>query len=156
MSPPTLFIVCGLPASGKTIVSRRLESRRHALRVTPDEWMARIVGDGWDQAGRAQVEAVMSEIAARLLELGTSVVLDFGCWTKAERDSLRRVAHARGARAQTHYCIAELSELQVRLTARNAQPPQHTFTVTPPQVAEMHPHFQPRQPGETDDGGEGG
>ena len=47
---PTLFLLCGLPCSGKTTLARRLERERHALRLTPDEWIAQLLSEDWDQA----------------------------------------------------------------------------------------------------------
>lgn len=147
---PTLFIICGLPGSGKTMLARRLETERDALRLTPDEWMSRIVGDGWDHKRREAVEAVMTDIALRALGLGCSVVLDFGSWTRRERDRLRDLARSVGARPETHYCTAPLEELQRRLSLRNRSLPPHTFVVTPEQVAEMYPHFEVQAPDESD------
>ncbi|HEY1926010.1 MAG TPA: ATP-binding protein [Caulobacteraceae bacterium] len=147
---PTLFVICGLPGSGKTMLARRLEAEHDALRLTPDEWMSRIVGDGWDHKRREAVEAVMTELAVRALQLGCSVVLDFGCWRRVERDQLRDLARSVGARPQTHYCTAPLEELQRRLSERNRSLPEHTFVVTPEQVAEMYPHFEVQAPDETD------
>jgi predicted kinase len=147
---PTLFIICGLPGSGKTRLARRLEAEHEALRLTPDEWMSRIVGDGWDHQRREQVEAVMTDLARRVLELRRDVVLDFGCWTRLERDRLRALARSTGAQPETHYCVAPPVELQRRLSERNRAPPPHTFLVTPEQVAEMYPHFEAQAPDETD------
>lgn len=75
---PTLHLVCGLPGSGKTTLARALEQDLPALRLTPDEWMARIVGDGFDETKRAAVEAVQWDVAARALALGVDVVLENG------------------------------------------------------------------------------
>jgi predicted kinase len=45
---PTLFVMVGLPAAGKTRRARELASTWTALRLTPDEWMIRLrrVGQG--------------------------------------------------------------------------------------------------------------
>lgn len=147
---PTLFIICGLPGSGKTLLARRLELERDALRLTPDEWMSRIVGDGWDLQRRKEIEAMMTELAERVLKLRCNVVLDFGCWTRRERDRLRALARAVGARTETHYCTVPLEELQRRLSQRNRSLPPYTFVVTPEQVAEMYPHFEPQAADEAD------
>src|SRR5688500_14717118 len=94
---PTLFLMCGLPGSGKTTLARRLEVEQKALRLTPDEWMETIVGDGYDEARRAAVEAAQWEIAARVLSLGVNVILDWGFWSRVERDDYRARAKALGA-----------------------------------------------------------
>ena len=63
----TLHLICGLPCSGKTTLAKRLEQELPALRLAPDEWMARIVGDGHNEEKREAVEAVQWEIAERAL-----------------------------------------------------------------------------------------
>lgn len=117
---PTLFLICGLPGAGKTTLARRLGAEHRALRLTPDAWMARIVGDGWDEARRGKVEAVMAEIAERVLALGVDVVLDFGFWSRAEREEMRTRARAVGAAVDTRFLDPPLKTLQDRLDARNA------------------------------------
>ena len=51
----TLFMLMGLPGSGKTTLARRLERERPALVLSPDVWMSRIVGDGYDFKRRETV-----------------------------------------------------------------------------------------------------
>jgi predicted kinase len=59
---PTLFLICGLPCSGKTTLARRLEVEHHAIRLTPDEWIAELLDRNWTRAEldrlRTPVEAV--------------------------------------------------------------------------------------------------
>ncbi|MCA6241071.1 MAG: ATP-binding protein, partial [Phenylobacterium sp.] len=74
----TLFMLMGLPGSGKTTLARRLEHERPALVLSPDVWMSRIVGDGYDFKRREAVHEVQLEVAERVLRLGSDVVLDFG------------------------------------------------------------------------------
>jgi hypothetical protein len=40
----TLYLMVGLPCSGKTALARTLEQRFSALRLTPDEWQVRLFG----------------------------------------------------------------------------------------------------------------
>ena len=143
---PTLFLVCGLPGSGKTTAARELEREHNAVRLAPDEWMARIVRDGWDHERRDAVEKVQWQLAQRLLSLGQNVVLENGFWRRTEREAYRAAAAELGADSKLIYCTAPHDELKQRLLTRNADLPPDTFSVTPEQLDEMVPHFEP--PGE--------
>jgi predicted kinase len=143
---PTLFLICGLPGSGKTTVALALERDCNAVRFAPDEWMARIVGDGWDHERREAVEEVQWTLAQRLLTLGLNVALENGFWRRTERQAYRARASELGADSKIIYCDVGRDELKRRLVARNADLPSDTFVVTPEQLDEMWPHFEP--PGE--------
>ena len=103
---PVLHLICGLPGSGKTTLARRLERDLPAVRLAPDEWMARIVGDGYDEAKRAAVEAVQWEIAARALRLGVDVILENGFWSSSECDDFRARPSAPAQRCISLTCRA--------------------------------------------------
>ena len=140
---PTLFLICGLPASGKTTAALALERDHNAVRLAPDEWMARIVGDGWDHKRREQVDKVQWALAQRLLTLGLNVVLENGFWRRTERDTYRARASELGADSKLIYCDASRDELKRRLVLRNADLPPDTFVVTPEQLDKMWPRFEP-------------
>ncbi len=127
----TLHLMVGLPCSGKTTLAKQLEHDLPALRLTPDEWMLKVVEDAYDEPKRAIVEAMLWEIAARVLTLGSDVVLDYGFWSKQERDDFRQQAAAVGASMKIHFLDVPREELHRRLSARNANLPPDTVPIHP-------------------------
>ena len=120
---PTLIIVCGLPGSGKTTHARELESNYSAIRLCPDEWMNALSLDIYDEGRRAQVEALQWEFGQRLLALGVSIIIEWGTWGRAERDTLRLGARALGAAVELHYLSAPVDVLFERIQLRGKESP---------------------------------
>lgn len=155
----TLFLMCGLPGSGKTTLARRLERERHALRLTPDEWIVRLFGTGLTPPAldwcRDPVEALQWGVAERALRLGVNVILDFGFWSRVERDEFRARAAAAGADAEVHFLDVPRQVLAARLAARNADLPPYTFRVTDAQLDLWWSLFEPPAPDELPTGTQG-
>lgn len=125
----TLFLLVGLPGAGKTTLAARLARERGALVLSADEWMARIVRDGWDAERRAAVQEIQTEIALHVARSGCDVVLDFGFFRRAERDLCRARAAECGVATRIIYLEVAKDELLRRLAARNADLPPNTFAV---------------------------
>lgn len=143
----TLLMMCGLPCSGKTTLAKQLERERHALRLTPDEWIVRLFGTHLTPPAldwcRDPVEAVQWEVAERTLSLGINVILDFGFWSRQEREEFRRRAAAVRAQVEIHFLDVPRSVLLDRLTVRNADLPPYTFRVTEAQIDSWWSLFEP-------------
>ena len=120
----TLHLRVGLPRTGKTTLGRQLEQQYSALRLTPDEYLTRLFGydvEVEQHDGRhGLIEALLWEIAARVLALGMNVILDFGFWAKVEREDYRARAKQLGASSEIHFLDVPEAELLERLTIRNA------------------------------------
>ncbi|HUR78056.1 MAG TPA: AAA family ATPase [Acidimicrobiales bacterium] len=114
-----LFVICGLPGSGKTTLARQLEGAHDAVRYCPDDAMVSL----WDQEERARVEHEMWQDAKSQLSRGVNVVVEFGSWSRAERDRLRAGAHAVGAAVELRYLDVPVDELARRVETRGREDP---------------------------------
>jgi predicted kinase len=79
--------------------------------------------DLWDNARRAQVEALQWELARKLLTLGLAVIIEWGTWARSERDTLRGEARALGAAVELHYVSAPADVLFERIQRRGREQP---------------------------------
>ena len=140
----------GLPATGKTTAARRLESDQHALRLTKDEWVRALYLERNPPSASDVIEGRLVEIALRALELGVSVILDFGLWGRDERSALRQAAVARGARVEMHYFDVPVAEQRSRLDRRQVDAPHTTWPMSDDELASWAEVMQVPTPGEID------
>ncbi|MGN6574609.1 MAG: AAA family ATPase [Nocardioides sp.] len=133
---PTLFLTVGLPGTGKTTVARRLEVKKSALRLTKDEWVKALYGPGNPTSASDVIEGRLIDIGLRALELGISVVVDFGLWARDERSALRHAAAALGAAVEIHYLELSPAEQRRRLEKRQAEEPHTTWHMSDVELAE--------------------
>jgi predicted kinase len=137
---PTLFLMVGLPASGKTYRARELAAQRGALRLTPDEWALTLFGqeDRHQEPGgkRWLLEGRLVALAVDALRLGLSVVLDFGLWSRDERSALRWMATSVGASCEIVYLPVARDVQWSRIQIRWEHAPGQTF---PMAEAELDP-----------------
>jgi predicted kinase len=120
----TLFLMCGLPGAGKTTLAQALEERHSAVRLTADEWMLDLYPDESRPAidrRRNGVERLQWRLAERLLGIGCNVVVDWGLWTREEREIYRKRARRLGAGVVLAVVEAPLNELVNRTNARQLE-----------------------------------
>ena len=67
-----------------------------------------------------RAEKYLFEKSLEILEIGTSVVLDWGFWTKEERDYAKVFYKSRNIDCEFHYIDINDEEWTRRLTKRNA------------------------------------
>jgi predicted kinase len=148
----TLHLMVGLPCSGKTVLAKKLEHERSALRLTPDVWQIGLFGQDAEEpqhdARHSFIEGMLWNIASRALELGTNVILDFGFWAREEREDYRLRAKRLGASSEVHFLDMPEEELLRRLAVRNSQPSQESFHIAEERMKLWIAFFQKPTPEE--------
>ncbi len=142
----TLHLMVGLPCSGKTRLAKQLEQELRALRLTTDEWHTRLFGNDAENPEHddrhSAIEAMLWNIAARALELGINVILDFGFWPRVEREDYRSRAKELGASSEIHFLDVPELELWRRLRERNLHVSTGEFYIPESMFKRYLPIFQ--------------
>ena len=145
---PTLFMMCGLPGSGKTTLARQMEREGRILRLSPDEWIEPIFGTQdhtinpkLAEERRARIETLQWDMTARTLALGVDVILENGFWSKTERQMYRARAESLGAKVKILFVDAAHEELWRRIEKRNKEP--DAFIISRKEFDSWLPFFEP-------------
>lgn len=129
---PTLHLICGKAASGKTTLARTLAERERAIFFCEDEWLA-AVSDGNIKSVKEYAEynkrcrRIIAPLAQRLLRLGVSVIFDFAGNRPQDRSWVRSIFEAAGADHVLHYLVASDAACKARLRQRNETRPEGVY-----------------------------
>jgi len=142
----SLHLLCGLPGAGKTTLAKKLELDISAVRFCPDDWIVRLLSDPLDSKERDRlrdiVEGLQWDLAQNLLNLGTSVVLENGFWSKVERMQYRKAAETLGAKVTLHYLALSFDDLWARVSKRNENLPENNFFVSKEDLRQYYDMFE--------------
>lgn len=137
-----MFLMVGLPGAGKTATAKELAARHRALRLSPDAWMIPLFGESEAGGKRDVLEGRLIWLALEALRLGTSVILDFGFWSRDERSALRWLAASAGASCQVVYLPVDRDTQLARIRHRQARTPEETFEVTEEEADGFRAQFE--------------
>lgn len=121
---PSIYILCGFIASGKTTYAVRVEAETGAIRFNLDEWMLPLFGEHMERVVFDEKLLVLSEkfkdLAEKLLVQNVSVILDFGFWRRQQRAEITAWAHGLNANLQLVHFIVDVEICKSRAIARTA------------------------------------
>ena len=120
---PKVIMTCGRICSGKSTYARKLRTEHSAVILSVDEitlvLFGQDAGDNHDEYVE-KLEAYLFDKSVEIVETGTNVVLDWGFWTKTERDYAREFYAKRGIPCELHYIYISDEEWDKRIEKRNS------------------------------------
>jgi predicted kinase len=149
---PTLHLVCGKIAAGKSTLTTKLGALAHSVVVREDYWLARLYPGEQNSLAdyvrnSTRLRAAMGPFLVDLLKAGLSVVLDFPANTRVIRSWMRTLIEGAGVSHQLHYLDVADEVCKSRLRQRNIAG-EHDFVVTDEQFVLFTSHFEAPTPDE--------
>ena len=131
---PTLHMICGKIASGKSTLARQLAGKSKTLLISEDEWLSRLYPGEINTVNdyvrcTAKLRDVMGDHIEQLLRAGNSVVLDFPANTPDTRRWMRDIFKNADVAHCLHYLNVSDEECKMRLRRRN-EDGSHRFTTS--------------------------
>lgn len=149
---PTLHLLCGKIAAGKSTLAKRLAQAPNTVLIAEDFWLSRLypgeitaVADYVRCAAR--LRDAMSDHIEAVLRAGVSVVLDFPANTVANRQWMRGLFEGAGVAHRLHYLDVSDAICRARLRRRNAEG-SHDFAASEADFEVITSHFVAPAPDE--------
>jgi predicted kinase len=150
---PTLHVLCGKLASGKTTLAKQIADQSGAVLICEDIWLSKLfpgeIASFADYLNRsARFRSALAPHVRSLLGCGTSVVLDFAGNVPQERAWVRAVGDAGGVRVVLHYLNASDELCKSQLHRRNEERPDGSQPTTDAEFDAITRYFVPPDPSE--------
>ncbi|MEM1065238.1 MAG: ATP-binding protein [Pseudomonadota bacterium] len=145
VATPTLHMICGKIASGKSTLAAKLASASGTVLISEDAWLSALFSDQLTSPAdyvrcTARLRSVLGPHVTELLKAGVSIVLDFAANTVEVRKWMRGIIEDSGAKHRLHVLEVTDEACLARLRDRNAEGA-HEFAPTEAQFRIFMKHF---------------
>lgn len=118
-----VHLICGLPGSGKTTLALKIAHDTNAVRFSADDWLIQIwnMDSSESEANqyRDKIEALQWKLCKDLLRLKTDCIIEWGVWSKEERELIRKEVQSSGNEIKLYVLLANKDCLFERIKNRN-------------------------------------
>jgi predicted kinase len=151
-SQPTLYLLCGKIAAGKSTVANRLATRPATVLISEDHWNSNLfpgklktIEDYSRYSSR--LRNAMGPHVVSLLKAGMSVMLDLPANTLASRSWMRRIFEDANAANELHFLDVSDETCKRRLRERKSAG-EHPFQASESDYEIVTSYFVPPTPDE--------
>ena len=119
-----VIMTCGRICCGKSTYARKLQENRNTVVQSIDDITLALCPEGAGEMHDTYVlraEQYLLALSLQILESGADVILDWGLWTRAQRERLRAFYTGHGVENEIHYLRISPEEWERRIRKRNAR-----------------------------------
>ncbi len=117
-----VIILCGRIAVGKSYYANKLKERSDTIILSVDDLMLRLsdscLGANHDDMA-LRCERYFYGLAEQMIKSGIDVIIDFGYWSRKEREEAREYFRRRGIKSELHYILISDEQRIKQLESRN-------------------------------------
>ncbi len=119
-----IIAICGKICSGKSYYATQIKEQENAVILSIDEATYDLIdneqGELYDVFAE-RVNKYLMKKAAQIVKAGCNVILDWGFWTKAERQEATKYFSQFGIDVEWHYVDIEQTRWQQLIQERNSK-----------------------------------
>jgi predicted kinase len=101
-----IFLLCGRICSGKSTYANEIKQKYNAVILSCDELMLELfeeqLGDRHNTVLN-KAKKYLYQLAEQIAATNTDVILDFGFWTRSEREKVKAYFNDKGIETELHY-----------------------------------------------------
>ena len=119
-----VILICGKICSGKSYYARMLKEKKNAVILSTDEMTYDLINNEQGEFYNVFAERVNRYLRKKTVEIvnaGADVILDWGFWTKKNRQDISDFFKANNISYEWHYIDVGIAKWKTQIEERNAR-----------------------------------